>query len=162
MHYPEDSELRGRHIERKVKRERIYDEATGEELTSEFSLDTAETFDGTIEGVEHVDLPLLACGHPHRIGEPVAVCSRCSHKAKRPVFVCGSCAVICPVQGEVLCQRHSVLGPDGNRYSPKGLRKAKRMGLFDMPPQGPVAFEVYIVPKLKEKQGILLRILSWW
>jgi hypothetical protein len=93
-------------------------------------------------------------------GGYVARCNNCSNKAGHPVYICGTCAVTCPITGETLCRRCSKLGPDHRRYSPEGLQQAQKMGLFDhFQPQPPAGS-----PRGPQSRSfsVLLRFLEWW
>lgn len=152
----------GRHIERHVVRERVFDEFSGAEFANESMAETVESADGGIETLEHSDIRLLDCGHPHRPGQYVARCDGCSRNQRRPVLVCGQCAVTCPVTGESLCMRCTRPAPDGRRYSPQGHKQAERLGLFAAP--RPVGAEQIPSPPCvpARRRGLIVRLLEWW
>ena len=153
-------DLVGPKVARRVVRDRILDEASGHEFHTEESIETASTFDGSEEEVENRVRQLLGCGHVHQVGGYVARCDSCSKKAGNPVYVCGLCAVTCPVTGETLCRRCSKLGPDLRRYSPEGLQRAQDMGLFDhFQPQPPVGSPRGSLSRIS---SVFRRFLEWW
>jgi hypothetical protein len=160
MHERDD--LMGRILERRVYRESIGDESTGEEFTSEQSRETRETFDGSIETVESVNAKVLACGHVHLPEGVLARCDACSKEAGQTVYVCERCGVTCPVTGQSLCLRCTKLGPDGRRYSPKGYKHAKRMGLFQTNQETSPAFLSQTVCAPDRSRSLLKRLLEWW
>jgi len=144
-------DLGGRRVERHTRRDRVIDEESGHEFGAEHVTETSESFDGVIETVEHMTRRVLPCGHLHQIGQALARCDACSANAGKPMFVCQSCSIICPVTGASLCVRCTCLGPDGRRYSPAGLTQANKMGLFNSPSAASAP-----------RQGWLARLLEWW
>lgn len=150
--YPD---LGGRRLEHHVRVDRILDVESGHEFGAEHATETSESFDGVVETVEYMTRRVLPCGHLHQIGQPLARCDACSANAGKPMFVCQSCSINCPVTGASLCVRCTCLGPDGRRYSPAGLKQAKKMGLFNSP-------SASRAPAGARRKGWLARLLEWW
>lgn len=153
-------DLGGGKVARRVIIERILDEVSGHEFHTEESIETAITFDGTEEEIQNHVRQLLGCGHVHQVAGYVARCKACSQKAGHPVYICGMCAVTCPVTGETLCHRCSKPGPDGRRYSPEGYKQAKSMALFAHSQPQPPADS----PRSPRSRVfyLLRRFLEWW
>ncbi len=155
----EPADLAGRRLERFIRRDRVIDEEFGHEFSAEVGSDSLVSFDGTVETVEHATRKLLPCNHLYQVGQSLAQCDACSKAKKRPVYVCrDSCSIVCPVTGSVLCLRCSRLGPDGRRYSPDGLKQAKKMGLFE-----PHSSRGTSLPSINTRcRGLLSWLLNWW
>lgn len=62
-----DPHVFGRHIERHVIRERVFDETSGTEFANERAIETSESCDDSIETLHNSDVRILACGHPHEL-----------------------------------------------------------------------------------------------
>jgi len=158
----DDSSLCGRSLERRRIQERYVDARSGDEFTLEHLIETSESPDGPVETQEQVGVRVIDCNHLHRLGENIARCEGCSEKAGRPVYVCEKCAVTCPVTGQSLCLRCTKLGPDGRRYSPKGYKQAKKMGLFDRPPAPVPQPPSPVCMASRPKRNLVTRVLEWW
>lgn len=160
MHEGED--IFGRRLSREVVREQVVDETTGEEFVCEHISETLDRFDGAVESVRRTGGKLLACGHVHQPGQRMARCDACSKEAGQTVYVCEKCGVTCPVTGQSLCLRCTKLGPDGRRYSPKGFKQAKQMGLFRTNQEASPAFLSQPVCAPGRSRSLLKRLLEWW
>ena len=131
MSHDELEDLLGERIERRLKVEKITDAASGARFTFTRSFDVYQNHTGKVQTVEGTPVEMLACGHGRVPGQPVAVCSACSKKAKAPVLVCKRCAKTCARCGLTLCRQHVLPAPNGKRfYCAKCWKKAKREGLF--------------------------------
>ncbi len=150
-------DLSGRRLERVIRRDHTIDEESGHEFTAEVGSETVVTFDGTVETVQHTVRKVLACRHLYEVGMPLVRCDSCTGKAGKPMYVCENCAIVCPVTGLVLCQRCSLLGPDHRRYSPDGLKQARKMGLFNTSSSSR-SRDATAEPRC----GWLARLLEWW
>ena len=149
-------------LERNVVRERIVDGVSGEEFTSEQTVETVETHDGTIQTIQNANAKLLMCGHLHRPGQLAARCDACSKKAGHTVLVCKACAVTCPMTGQTLCLRCTKPGPDGRRYSPQGYKMAQAYGALqpEAGTAGGGAASPVCAPT--RRNSLVSKLLEWW
>ena len=164
-----DDEVFGWSLSRDVSRDSMLDDQYATESVAESFKETKEWFDGRIDTVANAVARVLKCGHLHRLGDALVRCERCSSKAKRAVYVCERCGVTCPVTGQTLCLQCTELGPDGRRYSPRGYKRARRLGLFDLPTaelRAPSAHPALCAPSRLGRRGggrgLLSCLLEWW
>ena len=154
---PGTEDLFGRSIERRVKRHRVVDPKTGEEIVSSARMETSTGFDGAVEEIHEINLSMQDCGHVLKLGDTPTRCEGCSEREGRAVYVCQKCSVQCPVTGELLCVRCTVIAPDGRRYSLDGAKQAERAGWFDKPrsqPSQPVCSP--------SRKSLLDDLMEWW
>ncbi len=143
-------------LERRVKRDLIVDTDHGETVLSEDAVEIRETANTALETTEDSIRQVLHCLHMHIPGQAVGICETCSAKAGETKYVCSRCQVTDPT-GESGCVRCTVVGPDGRRYTPKGLKKARRLGLFKQ-----AAYPNGQTPRRLPFLGWFQRILRWW
>ena len=159
MHEGED--IFGRRLSREIVREQITDE-TGDEFVCEHIIETVDRFDGAVESVQSTEGKLLACGHVHQPGHRMVRCDACSKRAGCTVFVCASCVERCACTGLHICPKCAKIGPDGRRYSPKGYKQARRMGLFDTPQAASPSCAARPVCAPARRSSLLGKLLEWW
>ncbi len=158
---PSSEDFFNRSLERDVIRERTTDPAWEEEFVDERTIESSEAFDGARERVVRSESRIVDCGHPYRLGGDASLvrCNECSRRQKRAVYVCKDCSFTCPILGVVLCARCGLRGPNGQLYSKKGFKAARRMGLFDnLSPRATAPAPVCTPSRV----GLLGRILRWW